>query len=237
MSKTYLLIDLQNRRPPPEYVASWMGANGEAWIFFGEQEVKVLPQYLELGKRVSIVDISRPGKNSLDFHLVLYLGYLAGRHEPNTRFVIVAADGDYDPAIAHARSKGLKVERLEDLVIPCSMSQARADDEHPFRAPVLGEPESVRSASPSARVAAKTTKQKTVIVVYGGILEDLRKAGRPRNLEALKRRIQSRIGPEPAPDTVANVISRLETMDLINIVDGTLNYAQVAREAPPVDPG
>src|SRR5437868_1686955 len=115
MNKTYLLIDLQNRKPSPECVASWMGADGEAWIFFGEQEINVLPQYLELGEQVSIVDISRPGKNSLDFHLVLYLGYLVGRHEPNARFVIVAEDGDYDPAIVHARSKGRKVERVESL--------------------------------------------------------------------------------------------------------------------------
>lgn len=46
MSKTYLLIDLQNRHPPPEYVASWMGPNGEAWIFYGEHEIGLLAQYM-----------------------------------------------------------------------------------------------------------------------------------------------------------------------------------------------
>ncbi|WP_373559403.1 PIN domain-containing protein [Variovorax sp. YR752] len=63
------------------------GANGEAWIFYGEHEIGLLAQYMELGDRVSLVDISKPGKNSLDFHLVLYLGYLVGRHEPEARFV------------------------------------------------------------------------------------------------------------------------------------------------------
>ena len=57
MTKTYLLIDLENRQPVPKDVAAWMGEVGEAWIFFAEQQ-------------------KRPGKNSLDFHLVLYLGYL-----------------------------------------------------------------------------------------------------------------------------------------------------------------
>lgn len=115
MTKTYLLIDLQNRQPAPEHVASWMGANGEAWVFYGEQEIGLLAQYMELGYQVSLVDISKPGKNSLDFHLVLYLGYLVGRREPGAHFVIVAADGDYDPAIVHARSKGQQVERVEVL--------------------------------------------------------------------------------------------------------------------------
>ena len=115
MTKTYLLIDLQNRQPAPESVASWRGANGEAWIFYGEHEISLLAQYMELGDQVSLVDISKPGKNSLDFHLVLYLGYLVGRHEPGARFVIVAADGDYDPSVVHARSKGQQVERVEVL--------------------------------------------------------------------------------------------------------------------------
>lgn len=128
MSKTYLLIDLQNRHPPPEDVASWMGSNGEAWIFYGEHEIGLLAPYMELGDRVSLVDISRPGKNSLDFHLVLYLDYLVGRHEPGARFAIVAADGDYDPrdracAIEGATSRayggpGTSVDRRQADVGP-----------------------------------------------------------------------------------------------------------------------
>lgn len=81
-----------------------MGANGEAWIFFGEHEVGLLAQDMELRDRVALVDISKLRKNSVDFHLVLYLGYLVGRHEPGAGFVIVAADGDYDPAIVHDRA-------------------------------------------------------------------------------------------------------------------------------------
>ena len=60
MSKTYLLIDLQNRHPAPEDVASWMGSDGAAWIFYGEHEIGLLAPYMELGDRVSLVDISRP---------------------------------------------------------------------------------------------------------------------------------------------------------------------------------
>lgn len=69
MSKTYLLIDLQNRHPAPESVASWMGVNGEAWIFYGEHEIGLLAQYMELGDRVSLVDISKPVRTRSIFTL------------------------------------------------------------------------------------------------------------------------------------------------------------------------
>lgn len=206
-----------------------MGVDGEAWIFFGEQEIGALPQYLELGERVSIVDISRPGKNSLDFHLVLYLGYLVGRHEPNARFVIVAADGDYDPVIAHALSKGRKVERVEDLAVMPAVAELPSKS---VVATSNAPPKSAASESP-ARVQSvpKAGKPKSVSLVYGGILNDVRGFSRPRNLEALKTRIQSRIGQEPAPDKVAAVIARLETMDVIKVIEGVLIYAPLSPAA------
>ncbi|WP_371286384.1 hypothetical protein [Variovorax sp. 770b2] len=46
---------------------------------------------------------------------MLYLGQLVGRHERGARFLIAAADGDYAPAIVHARSKGRQVECVEVL--------------------------------------------------------------------------------------------------------------------------
>lgn len=200
MTKTYLLIDLQNRKPAPADIASWMGVNGEAWIFFGEQEIGLLAQYMELGDRVSLVDISKPGKNSLDFHLVLYLGYLVGRHEPGARFVIVAADGDYDPAIVHARSKGRQVERVEVL------------GPAPDKAAVI------------VASAPRSKKSKSVDQISSEIRKDLVEAGKPKTLDALKRRIQWRFGPEPVPEKVDDVMARLVTSRVIEIADGSLRY-------------
>ena len=222
MSKTYLLIDLQNRHPPPEDVASWMGPNGEAWIFYGEHEIGLLAPYMELGDRVSLVDISRPGKNSLDFHLVLYLGYLVGRHEPGARFVIVAADGDYDPAIVHARSKGRQVERVEVLgpalidVKPTLVQSAS-----------LPQPAKV-AHSPVDKVIVpltpKSRRFKSVDQVLSLMLRDFAEAGKPRSLSALERRIQSRFGPEPVPHKVASVKAALVMKGAIKIADETVEY-------------
>ncbi|VWX62514.1 conserved hypothetical protein [Burkholderiales bacterium 8X] len=189
MSKTYLLIDLQNRRPAPEQVALWMGTTGEAWIFFGDQEVGMLGPYMELGRQVSLVDISRPGKNSLDFHLVLYLGYLIGRREVGARFVIVAADGDYDPAVAHARSKGLLIERLETLgsVPPRSIRETnQPGGSRGLPAPAIALPTSVNSTA-----ASKAERTKSVESVSLEICKDLVEAGKPKTLVALQNRIEA----------------------------------------------
>jgi len=227
MSKTYLLIDLQNRHPAPEDVASWMGANGEAWIFYGEHEIGLLAPYMELGDRVSLVDISRPGKNSLDFHLVLYLGYLVGRHEPGARFVIVAADGDYDPAIVHARSKGQKVERVEVLGPSPVEVRSMSTRETPTLPPVATTGH--RIAAP-VRSAVRSRNSKSVERISSEILKDFAEAGKPRTLNALEKRIQWRFGPEPAPEKVAGVMATLVKEGAIKIVEGAIEYRELRVE-------
>lgn len=114
-TRTCLLIDLENRQPPPELVAQCIGELGEAWIFFGEQQTKRLPHYFAIGNQISIVPIARPGKNSMDFHVMLYLGYLIAKRKKHARFVIVSADSGYDPAIAHAKAEGIDVARVAEL--------------------------------------------------------------------------------------------------------------------------
>ena len=49
MPKTYLLVDLQNQQPEPAHIASWIGDEGEVWLFFGEHELNLLPRYFEIG--------------------------------------------------------------------------------------------------------------------------------------------------------------------------------------------
>lgn len=234
MTKTYLLIDLENRQPDPELVAAWIGQEGEAWIFYGEQQIALLPNYWQLGDQVSIVPISRPGKNSLDFHLVLYLGYLVAKRKKGSRFVIVAADADYDPAVAHARAEGIDVVRLAELTLdrasePRSAPDAvRAAATRRASVPVASKVATTKaSALPGHKPSRPTTEAKsnpkTTIAIYAGILKDVRGPNRPGDLHALTSRIQSRIGQAPAPAKVAEVMARLATMDVIQVVGGELS--------------
>ena len=72
----HLLVDLENVQPTAAEVAAWMGASGRVWIFYAPQQLKLLRSFGALGDRVTLVPISRPGSNSLDFHLVFYLGQI-----------------------------------------------------------------------------------------------------------------------------------------------------------------
>lgn len=207
MTKTYVLIDLENRRPAPEHVAAWMGDAGETWIFYGEQQINLLAKYLVLGEQVSIVPISRPGRNSLDFHLVLYLGFLVAKQKKGARFVVVAEDKDYDRAIEHAQGEGIDVVRVPELwAIGAQIDSAAAV-----------------SAIPAARKLAKP-RAKTTSAIYAGILKDIHSPHRPHDLTALKSRIQSRIGHQAAPEKVAEVMARLETMDVIKVANNEMTY-------------
>lgn len=157
-------------------------------------------------------------------HLVLYLGYLVGRHEPGARFVIVAADGDYDPAIVHAPSKGRQVERVEVLgpapieVKSLPLQQATSPQSSTTLRPVAGNIALILPTAP------RTKKSKSVDQISSEILKDLVEAGKPKTLNALKKRIQWRFGPEPVPKEVANVMSQLVASGVIKIADGSLQY-------------
>lgn len=224
MTKTYLLIDLQNRQPAPEDVASWIGSNGEAWIFYGEQEISLLAKYMELGDRVSLVDISKPGKNSLDFHLVLYLGYLVGRHESGARFVIVAADGDYDPAIVHARSKGRQVERVEALKLVPDGRKSAPIQQDPLSQPLRASSPSAGDAIGPTPLAQNIKRSKSVAQISSEIRKDFVEAGKPKTLNALEKRIQWRFGPQPVPDKVAEVMTALVMSGELLIANGSVKY-------------
>ncbi|MBU1360145.1 MAG: hypothetical protein KKC79_00700 [Gammaproteobacteria bacterium] len=224
MTKTYLLIDLQNRHPTPEQVTSWLGENGEAWIFFGEQEIGQLGQYMELGSQVSLVDVSKPGKNSLDFHLVLYLGYLVGRREPRARFVILSEDRGYDVAVVHARSKGFCVDRVDTLDLGPVRNDVNATqiEAAMHLQATTGNGLSVASSS------ARAKKAKTVDEVHAAMLKVLVSPSKPKTLAALRNHIESRFGPDSVPAKVEQVLACLQAAGALKIVDGVLRYPSPA---------
>lgn len=114
MNDRFLLVDLESVQPVPGDVEAWMALSGSAWVFHGPHQLKALRRYAALGERVTLVPISRPSKNSLDFHLVFYLGYPTAR-KPNAKFAVLSKDNDYDPAIAHARMLSFDLLRIKHL--------------------------------------------------------------------------------------------------------------------------
>lgn len=75
-------------QPSPTHIKSWMRDKGPAWVFHSHL-LKMLPKYPALRQCVTVVPISRPGKNSLDFDLVFHLGYLTARN-PDGKFAVLS---------------------------------------------------------------------------------------------------------------------------------------------------
>jgi hypothetical protein len=239
----HLLVDLENVQPPPKEVEAWLGDDGEAWVFYGPHQIKRKAGFELDSPRSTLIPISRTGSNSLDFHLVFYLGYLAAKH-PKCRFVVLAKDTGYDPPIAHARTLAFSVQRMNSLpaVAQPSSRPSKAIRRAPAKkgkaatAPKKKIPANSKSPNdqkaPTAHKALgeqqlppriKST-EKLPIAMYRDLLKDLKAPNRPKSLSALEHHIQAKFGPAPKPQKVKLLIERLLTSDVIHLVDRKLGY-------------
>lgn len=246
----HLLVDLENVQPSPQEVEAWLGEVGEAWVFYGPHQLKRKAAFEVGSPRSTLVPIARPGANSLDFHLIFYLGYLAAKH-PECRFVVLAKDTDYDPPIAHARTLAFSVERLPSLSVsaPASVTPSTTPPKSAATQPTKKKTTTAappkKKETTSAKAAAlqktkakvlaevhiaqkatikKTPAQKLPIAIYRDLVKDLKGPHRPSSLPALQRHIQTKFGPTAAPEKVQMLVDRLLTADVINLTDSRLGY-------------
>mgnify|MGYP003290776019 CR=1 FL=1 len=94
--ETYYLIDFENVQPNMESVKK----TDHVHVFY-TQDAKNIPDKKEI-ERHKVPS----GKQSLDMHLVSYLGYLLAIHDKACRYVIVSKDTDYDNIIKFWKEKG-----------------------------------------------------------------------------------------------------------------------------------
>jgi hypothetical protein len=120
----HVLVDLENNQPTLEEVRALVPDLTDVWLFHSGKQNKHLTSFEPLAQRQTPVPISRPGKNSLDFHLAFYLGYLASRN-PQARLVVVAIDGGYKPMIEHALTLGFDVRRAPFRAAPAKKAALR----------------------------------------------------------------------------------------------------------------
>lgn len=185
MSARFLLIDLESVQPSPSDVVAWLGESGSAWVFHGPHQTKLLPTYSAIGNRVALVPISRPGKNSLDFHLVFYLGYLTARN-PNAKFAVLSKDTGYDPAIAHALTLEFDLLRIEE----CG-------------------PKGASVASPG-KAAVKSTAKKRVVPPHSPALK-VKPASLGRRTQPMKRPAEVKKAVAKSVTQAANPLDSAKT--------------------------
>ena len=103
--EVHVLVDWENVQPKEADLRALVGDASDLWLFHGPNQRRVGTHHPGFGDRVTLVPISRTGKNALDFHLTFYIGYIAARY-PNAGLVVVSNDQGYAPMLEHARSLG-----------------------------------------------------------------------------------------------------------------------------------
>lgn len=108
LPQVHVLVDLENNQPTLDQVRGLVPDLTRAWLFHSPQQAAHLASYKVLGEKHAAIPLTRPGKNSLDFHLAFYVGYLAARY-PEDKLVVIAIDHGYGPMVEHANELGLNV--------------------------------------------------------------------------------------------------------------------------------
>lgn len=116
MKTNYLLIDFENVQP--KSLALLNGVSFKVLVFLGAHQAKIpveLATALQsLGADAAYVQISGNGPNAVDFHIAFTIGELS-KTEPDAYFHIISKDTGFDPLIAYAKQKGLRVQRSKDI--------------------------------------------------------------------------------------------------------------------------
>lgn len=219
VNPVHLLVDLENLQPEPDQIRAFLLQPGSVWIFHDAKQKKLLPPLKALGDEVTLVPTVRPGKNSLDFHLIFYLGYLASRNN-HCRFVVLSKDKGYDPAIEHARILGLDVVRVKKL--PGAKGGERVAKAAPVKK-TASNAKSAPSKDASAKKPAKTAAVKTAKKSAAASSSEKRAGpterlvaylqkhskNRPTTLKRLERHIPSIVGGKVNADIGPRLIAEL----------------------------
>lgn len=109
--QAHVLIDWENVQPKEADIRTLVPDVSDVWIFHGPNQKRVGADQTSFGDNVTLVPISRTGKNSLDFHLSFYMGYITSRY-PAARFVVISNDQGYGPMLEHAAELGFAASQV-----------------------------------------------------------------------------------------------------------------------------
>ena len=140
-----------------------LGAHDHIHIFSTQNAPKISFKELALlNSTEHFSHIIPAGRQSLDMHLVAYLGYLIGKDD-HSRYVIVSKDTDFDPIIAFLKkdiSPHVSITRQAKIGDAPPKSSAQKTDD----APLKGSPQKAGEAHMTAqqKIALNTEIQRTV---------------------------------------------------------------------------
>ena len=154
MDETYYLIDFENVGPKGLEGAGKLTTADQVHLFSTSQAAKITTATLANFNATKLLVHEVPaGSQSVDMHLVSFLGYLLGSRSSAPQIVIVSNDSDYDDIVSFWKSeKGVVIQRRDKLV-------AEEAKPAPAKSAGGGKTTSAKKASPSAKPQADVSEK------------------------------------------------------------------------------
>lgn len=201
-AQTHVLVDWENVQPQEADIRALVPDVTDVWIFHGKTQKRVDAHQKGFGEQLTLVPVSRPGKNALDFHLSFYMGYITSRN-PNARFVVISNDQGYGPMLEHAHDLGFDTRLLGFARVAAPTRGTAAKTAARSRAP---------SARPAATPAATpaTATRRTATRAPAPAQPPARPAGAKTGARAATRTRAAPpvVAPDPAPAPVPQATGR-----------------------------
>ncbi len=226
----HVFVDFEN--VPSVDLAAIGDHDAEVILLIGEKqrrlELSLVQQIHEHATKVTLVEVGASGRNALDLVLAWHLGKTAERH-PDDFYFVVSKDKDYNPLIAHLRTRGLKIERIEafsalPFLVPRPLERRPP---RPRRSPAVEPP----------RKSAPTPPEPPIVPVSVGsprgadrllkLIDRLqnRTKARPARRKTLLSYIQQFYGGQLGEPDLEAVLATLEQRDVIALnPNGRVSY-------------
>ncbi|QIM63657.1 hypothetical protein A1D29_10330 [Pasteurellaceae bacterium Orientalotternb1] len=108
----HILIDFENIQPTSEDLKPYP-EDSHIWLFLGKNQKTLSIEFCEalcrFGKNVHFRQMSKIGKNALDFYLSFYIGYITGVDD-DPQIDIFSHDGGYDLLLQHLSENKYNVQ-------------------------------------------------------------------------------------------------------------------------------
>ena len=161
---TYYFLDFENANQLGKEVNPDVVRGDEIHVFYSEQNKRISLEFLnemvQRGVPVLLHKVSAGRKNSLDFQLTTYLGYMIGlQGKKNAHYVIISADTDYDKVIEFWQENGQTVERHATLMVKASATNKPVIVKSVVRSKKAEEPETVEEEKPRRKQKAERPRR------------------------------------------------------------------------------
>lgn len=152
LPSVHVLLDFENVQPDEAELRALVPGLSHLWLFHGPHQKDLDQRFAGFGPDLSLVPISKSGKNALDFHLSFYAGYIVSRY-PQAAIVVVANDKGYAPMLMHAGTLGFDVRQVGHARVAAA-KRASAKRKAAAAAAPAATPAAAAPRKPAVRTAA-----------------------------------------------------------------------------------